>query len=98
MLLASLLLGVANYKPASACSFGPLDYIKAGETVADVVNKFGGCGGEVIMTRYSSTIIPEGIVMCAKASRDSKGRKILIVDSHVAEIREEMNENEPCSW
>lgn len=98
MLLASLIIGFANNKPALACSFGALDYVKAGETVTGVVNKFGGCGGEVIMTRYSSTIIPEGIVMCAKASRDSTGRKILIVNSHVAEIREGMNENEPCTW
>lgn len=98
MLLAGLALGVAGDKTALACSLGPLDYIKTGETAAGVVNKFGGCGGEVIMRRLSSTVIPEGVVMCAKPSRDSEGKKVLIVNSYVVAVREGFNENESCSW
>ena len=69
-----------------------------GQSLINVVNGFGGCGGDVVMDRYDGRDGRGGVVLCADPGRDSPGRRLLVVDGRIVAIRPGRGVKEFCSW
>lgn len=82
---------------AEACSHGPLDRIVAGEGISAAFRKLGACGGEALISPYNGRH-GSGAVLCADPSRDSNGKRVLIINDKVAAVRNGRGNKIFCSW
>lgn len=97
LLAAAVVTIMMDWPEAYACSFGPLDSFKVGQSLTTIVDHFGACGGDVVMDRYDGRQ-GRGVVLCAAPGRDSPGRRLLIVNGRVVAIRQGQGMKEFCSW
>jgi hypothetical protein len=88
-------------QPVQACTDGQLDYVKVGDTAAEMFATPGGnrriitgCGGP-FEVRY----LAEGkFVFCQKRQRDEMAKRLLVVNGVVVDIRSGVGNTSMCSW
>lgn len=108
MLITFLLSCCAVFfgEPTHACSFGPLDRIKVGDSMNSILSDLsGGCGGSINIRRYEKSFdkpLPSGtpsgraFVVCAEGGRYSEGRRLILIDNKVVYKVKGAGKN--CKW
>ena len=93
-------------EPARACSFGPLDRIKVGDSMDSILSDLsGGCGGSINISRYvgsSGQPLPygtpsgEAFVVCAEGGRYSEGNRLILIGNKV--VYKVKGSGKQCEW
>ena len=93
-------------EPTHACSFGPLDRIKVGDSMDSILSDLsGGCGGSINIRRYESSFdqpLPYGtpsgkaFVLCAEGGRYSEGNRLILIGNKV--VYKVKGSGKRCDW
>jgi hypothetical protein len=83
---------------AHGCSETPFWDSKVGDSLSTLLPPQLCAGRHVVQLRPYTGILGEGLVICVRENRDTRGRRLLVIGDSVAAIRYGDGMAGQCSW